>query len=118
MPDCIPWWITSDGSGDGASEGISLPLIVVVAVLVACRIKVVTTCADCLKGNASPGSEGIACGGSLLLYRRGSDYEFGVFLSQLIILYIKSFEPLAAVCTRDGQRREFVVRKVEALESS
>ena len=54
MPDGVPRWITCDRSGDGTSEGIAFPLIVVVAVLVACRIEIVSTCADCLDWHTSP----------------------------------------------------------------
>lgn len=46
MPDGVPRWIKCDKSRDGASEGIALPLIVVVAALVSCRIEVVSSCAN------------------------------------------------------------------------
>ena len=54
VPDGVPRWITCDRSGDGASEGIAFPLVVVVAVLAACCIKVVSTCTDSPDWYASP----------------------------------------------------------------
>ena len=54
VPDGVPRRITCDRSGDGTYEGIAFPLIVVVAVLVACRIEIVSTCTDCLDWYSAP----------------------------------------------------------------
>ena len=54
VPDSVPRWITCDRSGDRTSEGLAFPLIVVVAVLAACRIEIVATCTYVLDWYASP----------------------------------------------------------------
>ena len=54
VPYRSPVRIACDRSRDRASEGIAFPLIVVVAVLVACRIEIVSTCADGLDRYSSP----------------------------------------------------------------
>ena len=52
--DGVPLWITCDRSGDGTTEGIAFPLIVVVAVLVSCCIEIVATSTYGLDRYASP----------------------------------------------------------------